>query len=268
MTVAYDSLEPLESLARDLMRQSHAPQHWLVVDNAPRSAPLDLSPAPRAAGAIRVEGREGAGFGAGCNQAFDQLCLNPWQGWVWLLNPDTSLASSDLLARFAHTLAGLSAKTVVGTAVVDDQENVEPSGGWIEAGLAFRRRRIGRHHLSPVLRPTAHTPPARFDPAFPLYYEDIDLCLRLGQGGAPVLWSSNVRVAHQRGRGSGGTSARRQRLSTISYWRFLQRYSPGRVRALRGARPLLYSLLRLPSHPANSCAALAGSLEAWREPVR
>ena len=97
-----------------------------------------------------------------------------------------------------------------------------------------------------VIRPSAHIPSARFDPAFPLYYEDMDLCLRLSATGAPVLWWPALAVTHQRGAGSHTPSERRQRLSTLSYLRFLRRHRPGWVLALRSLRLLVMTLLRLP----------------------
>lgn len=284
ITVAYDSQAAIEQLASDLARQNQAPQQWLVVDNAPLSAPLLVTPPLQTAAARRLQGREGAGFGAGCNQAFESLAAEAWQGWVWLLNPDTRLTSPDVLARLTALQAALSPQAVLGTAVFTSEGKLEADGGWIDAGLAFRRRRLGpelleagRHQplavdwlsgCSLALQPGAHVPPARFDPAFPLYYEDMDLCLRLGQGGAPVLWSAAVAIEHQRSTGSGGSGERRLRLSTISYWHFLQRHCPAWVRALRGLRLVLMALIKLPRQPARSCSVLQGWLQALGDPIR
>jgi GT2 family glycosyltransferase len=166
--------------------------------------------------------------------------------------------------------------------VRDEQGRFEPSGGWIDPGLDFRRRRVGAPTLragaaggggpavavdwlsgcSLALRPEAHCPPARFDPAFPLYYEDMDLCLRLGAAGAPVLWLTDVAVTHQRGEGSHTSGERRQRLATVSYLRFLRRHRPAWVVALRTLRLLLATLLRLPGHPRRSFATLMAMTEA------
>ena len=125
----------------------------------------------------------------------------------------------------------------MGTAVQSADGEMEPSAGWIDPGLRFRSRRVGPSHLDagePVpldwlsgcslcLRPSAHRPPARFDPAFLLYYEDMDLCLRLGRNGAPVIWLPSPVIHHQRGEGSSTSSRRRLQLSTVSYLRFLRR---------------------------------------------
>jgi len=284
VSVAYDSQGPLERLAEDLALQTLRPKRWLVVDNAPLSAPLQVTPPLQTATVRRLEGREGAGFGAGCNQAFEWLAAEAWHGWVWLLNPDTRLPSPDVLARLAALQAALPAQAVLGTSVFTGEGRLEADGGWIDSGLAFRRRRLGpelleaaRHQplavdwlsgCSLALQPDAHVPPARFDPAFPLYYEDMDLCPRLGQGGAPVLWSAAVAIEHQRTTGSGGSGARRLRLSTIGYWHFLQRYCPAWVRALRGLRLVLMALIKLPRQPASSCSVLQGWLQALRDPIR
>jgi hypothetical protein len=52
-----------------------------------------------------------------------------------------------------------------------------------------------------------------------------------------------VAIEHQRSTGSGGSGERRLRLSTISYWHFLQRHCPAWVRALRGLRLVLMALI-------------------------
>jgi N-acetylglucosaminyl-diphospho-decaprenol L-rhamnosyltransferase len=283
VTVAYHSEAVLPALARDLARQRHLPQLWLLVDNCPLSAPLDLEPLRAAARSAsgdqaaklvlrRLAGHEGDGFGVGCNRALNQLAAQGWDGWVWLLNPDTRLPGSEELGQLGQQLAHLPQRAVVGTAVLDDHGDLEASGGWIDPGLAFRSRRLAAtaltgkdplavHWLSGcslALRPSAHEPPARFDPAFPLYYEDMDLCLRLSARGAPVLWLPQPRVRHHRGQGSNAGEPLRRRLSTISYLRFLRRHCPPWVLLLRTLRLLALTLLRLPLQPRRSLAVLQG----------
>lgn len=289
ITVAHHSQRPLEALARQMAEQSEPPAHWIVVDNAPLSAPLQRrgALAGDTAACLGLEfltGVEGAGFGAGCNQGLEWLAQREWTGWVWLLNPDTSLPEVDLLARLALLLAQQPSRALVGTAVRDGDGALEPSGGWIDPGLAFRRRRVGeswmaaaRNQPLPVdwlsgcslaLKPEAHQPPARFDPALVLYYEDLDLCLRLSASGALPLWTAAITVAHQRGEGSSSDPDRRLELSTLSYCRFLQRHCSGWVQALRMARLLTTALLRRPWQPGRSRAVLRGLGRALREPLR
>jgi GT2 family glycosyltransferase len=283
VTIAHDSGAVLPSLAADLARQSRPPRAWLVVDNSPLNAPLAPETLAAPGLALRpLTGGEGEGFGAGCNRAFTWLEADGWRGWVWLLNPDTALPRGEELAELLAALADLPHTALVGTAVDDGQGGTEASGGWIDAGLAFRRRclgpahRLGRQPL-PVdwlsgcnlaLRPSAHRPPARFDPQFPLYYEDMDLCLRQRRLGAPVLWLPTPSVLHRRGTGSTAPGARRIRLSSLGYLRFLRRHCPPWVYALRTARLLLLSLLRLPLRPRRSLAALQAGVAVLTEALR
>lgn len=283
LTVAYHSQGPLERLAADLARQERRPDRWLVVDNAPATAPLRITPALAALPLERIAGPEGAGFGEGCNRGLAALASEGWGGWVWLLNPDTSLPEPGLIEALVALLPALPPRALLGTAVWGADGSLEASGGWIDPGLAFRRRRIGAAQLaaaratplpvdwlsgcSLVLQPAAHRPPPRFDPQLPLYYEDIDLCLRLGAGGAPCLWSAAVAVRHQRGGGSGGDPHRRAALTTTSYWRFLQRHRPAGQRALRGLRLLATATAKLPLKPRQSLAVLRGLATAIRTPI-
>jgi N-acetylglucosaminyl-diphospho-decaprenol L-rhamnosyltransferase len=288
VTVAYASAAVLPALARDLAAQSSPPDLWLLVDNSPQSAPLDpdlLTTAATAGLKLRaIGGDEGAGFAAGCNRALDLLAEEHWDGWVWLLNPDTGLPIGDELACLRAQLQQLPAQALVGTAVADGNGGYEANGGWFSAGLAFRGRRLDPRAAlqdattaplaldwlsgcSLALRPAAQPIAARFDEHFPLYYEDMDLCRRLARQGAPVLWLRQPLIVHRKGSGSLAPGPRRLQLSTLSYLRFLRRYSPGWVVALRSLRLLLLSLLRLPLRPRCSLAVLKAMLTVLREPT-
>ena len=260
VSVAYHSQSPLASLACDLGRHQGGISRWIVVDQAPESAPLDPGPLRRQLGQVPLlvlKGQQGDGFGAGCNRAFDYLQQAGHSGWIWLLNPDTSLPKGDEAQQLLEALGELPPQAVIGTAVQDATGEIEPSAGWIDPGLNFRRRKVASADslrtkpirldwlsgCSLLLQPTAHQPPARFDPCFPLYYEDMDLCLRLAQQGAPVLWLPRPVIGHQRGEGSLTPSSRRLQLSTTSYVRFLRRYRRPWVIQLRQLRLVLSALL-------------------------
>lgn len=275
VTVSHHSGALLPDLARDLAAQSSPPQRWVLVDNSPESAPLAAADLRRAypLALELLAGQQGDGFGAGCNRAFAALAASGWDGWVWLLNPDTRLPVGDELRLLAAQLERLAPTSLVGTSVVDTTGQMEASGGWIDPGLRFRRRRLPpaggiNPHGGPVavdwlsgcslvLRPTAQQPPTRFDPLFPLYYEDMDLCLRLGrQQGAAVLWLQTPAVVHAKGSGSSSASSRRLELSTLSYLRFMRRHCPIWVLGLRSLRLVLMSLARLPLQPGRSLVVL------------
>ena len=276
VSVAYHSQSPLTSLAADLGRQSQRPLHWLVVDNAPQSAPLDPVPLQDVLGEVPLRllrGQEGAGFAAGCNAAFEHLQRQGHRGWIWLLNPDIRLPEGDELDRLQIWVQQRDPRSVMGTAVRDDFGQLEASAGWIDPGLNFRRRRIQASQVdsslaplavdwlsgcSLILCPTAHQPPARFDPGYPLYYEDLDLSRRLAASGAPLLWLPAPELGHQRGEGSRTPSSRRLHLSTRSYCRYLHQHCARWVQVVRLLRLLLTALLRLPLQPKRGWAVLSG----------
>jgi N-acetylglucosaminyl-diphospho-decaprenol L-rhamnosyltransferase len=289
VTVCYHSTAVLAGLAKDLANQSTPPEIWLLVDNSPDSAPLDTARLGDHPAVRRLAGREGDGFGTGCNRALLALEQERWDGWVWLLNPDTALPRGDELRRLRQRLVALPQRALVGTAVGDGGGGYEASGGWFDGGLDFRARRLDpstviaadgvqRDHDRPLavdwlsgcslaLRPIAHQPGPRFDERFPLYYEDMDLCLRLGRQGIPVLWLNEPTIVHRKGTGSTASGPRRLKLSSLSYLRFLRRHLPGWVVALRSLRLLVLTLLRLPLRPRCSLAVLGAMLTVLWEPV-
>ncbi len=74
VTVAYHSQQALENLAQDLARQQQCQFDWLLVNNAPHSAPLKQDQLGCREVEIQIiNGQEGEGFGRGCNRAFDHL---------------------------------------------------------------------------------------------------------------------------------------------------------------------------------------------------
>ncbi len=281
LSVAYHSQQVLSDLAVSLGMQITQPYQWLVINNSPESAgSISLEASCKT---TIIRGIEGEGFSEGCNRGLEQLQSSGWKGWVWLLNPDTTLPQQNTFAHLEEQLAQLPPNALVGTAICDRNGLLEQSAGWIDPGLDFRRRRINQElhddlrglpinvdwvsGCSLIFKPSAHFVQPRFEASLPLYYEDMDLCLRLAGTGAPILWLPSVRITHQGGKGSEVPSSRRIRLSTCSYIRFLQRHRSGWVLILRTIRLLLNSLIRLPFKPSQSLAAVQGWFEACRKPI-
>ena len=145
LSVAFDSLPALRHLAADLTRQTSTPSRWMVVNNAPDTAPLrpgDL-PCPPTLPLEIIEGQQGDGFAAGCNRGFRELARHGWHGWIWLLNPDTRLPAGTELDQMEVALTRVTPASVVGTAVHGEDGSMEARGGWWDGGLAFRGRCVG-----------------------------------------------------------------------------------------------------------------------------
>lgn len=287
LTVAYNSKSSIGVLGASLTTQSTKPLLWLIVDNSPINYPLN----PHLVGSIGkminirlITGEEGAGFAAGCNRGLQWLADWGWQGWVWLLNPDATLVQKGIIANLIKISQHLPEKALLGTAVYDLKGNLERSAGWISSGLNFRKHTITANRTrtksrslltkvdwlsgcSILLKPSFHSPPPRFDEQFPLYYEDLDFCLRQAAHGTAILWTDAISIQHQRAGGSDTPSQRRLRLSTISYLRYLQRHHPHLQLYLRSLRLLSLTLLRLPIQPRRSLAVLQGLWEATTVPI-
>ena len=279
LSVAYHSDKPLRKLADELSLQTKRPKRWIVIDNSPlTSTQIEIHTEFKT---DIVVGKEGDGFAKGCNLGLDFLLEIGWEGWVWLLNPDTELQNKNLIKELEQELSPLPANSLVGTAVFDGKGNLEKSAGWIDPGVDFRKRRVSQLMLdekkkisvdwlsgcSLLIKPSAHQNKPRFETAFPLYYEDMDFCLRLGEKGNPIFWLPSLAISHQAGQGSATSFNRRIKMSTCSYIRFLQRHRSGVVLLLRTMRLLLYALLRLPLNPNRSFAVIYGWAIAFFNPL-
>ncbi len=279
LTVAYDSKRALLDLAKTLGGQIVKPALWLIVNNG--SCDVDPLEIESELNFVVISGKEGAGFAYGCNCGLDYLSHQGWMNWVWLLNPDTLLLDQECLQNLLIKLKTIPSYSIVGTGVIAKDGLFEQTAGWIEHGFNFRSRRVNRRRhqvdnisvdwvsgCSLLLKPSAHDIQPEFDTSFPLYYEDIDFCLRLSSQGSPILWLPSITVEHKKGEGSTTSMSRRLRLSSCSYTRFLQRHLPSWVFLLRSARMVLYAILRLPITPLRSLGVLQGWIEALRKPIQ
>lgn len=284
VTVAYNSLRPLKDLGSDLSNQEEHPHTWIIVNNSPVSSPLNIQEFPGFT--CILEGTQGAGFAKGCNQALEWIKENHWPHWAWLVNPDVRLLEGHEISRALEACSNNPRNAIIGTRIQDPTGIIESSAGWISNRLDFRSTSIQDVMIKPdlrckthkavdwvsgcsmLIRPSAHKHNLYFDEQFPLYYEDIDLCLRQASIGSPVVWSDVAVVSHLPGTGSETPSQRRIKLSTISYLRFLQRHRPRWQLHLRSLRLLSMSLLRFPIQPRRSLAVLQGWWEATCNPIR
>jgi N-acetylglucosaminyl-diphospho-decaprenol L-rhamnosyltransferase len=289
LTVAYKSDHSLIKLASSIAKQSIKPAAWLIVDNSPANLRLNPECLQLCGETIKIHvltGQEDAGFAAGCNTGLQWLDEQKWAGWAWLLNPDTIFCDDNTIAKIIRDQHGFPVNALIGTAVRDSNGELEQSAGWINQGLNFRKQRISQANLpdpesastiidvnwlsgcSMLLQPAILKQSPRFDEQFPLYYEDLDFCLRQAAHGIGVVWSNVVTVQHQRGEGSRTPSQRRLRLSTVGYLRFLQRHRPRWQLYLRSLRLLIMAFGRLPVQPRRALAVLQGWWEAMRYPIQ
>ena len=242
VTVTYDL--PSEGIATLRRNASAIARHgpFVVVDNGPPgSRPSDIAEriAPHNSAGVTVVPYQGnRGFGAGCNAGVEAAQATPV---ILLVNPDAEITASmvdELLATFsANPRLGIASPQLLDHTGVP----VETAGTFPTVlGLAlgkFRRPAHSRQHQGTAdgtLPKYAYRPvdwvsgavmmvrrevwdaTGGFDPAYFLYYEDIDLCLRARQAGWEVGVVPQATAIHESG-GSQWRPGTRSRVERIYF---------------------------------------------------
>jgi GT2 family glycosyltransferase len=154
------------------------------------------------------------GFGANHNQAFRQAAGE----FFCVLNPDVRLCANPfpgLLDCLADAAAGLAAPLVV-----NENGAIENSARSVPTPLKIARKLLGNSTMPDYLIGSTNVQPdwvagmfmlfrsstyqqlAGFDERYFLYYEDVDICLRLHLQGYQVLQCPGVQVIHRAQRSS------------------------------------------------------------------
>lgn len=188
-----------------------SPEATVVVDNASNDGTATLV-RERHPTARVVELEENVGFGAAANIGIETVDTP----YVVLLNPDARPAG-DSLAKLVACAARRADAAVLSPRLVDEDGRPQPSrigyptplwtGSPAVSSFAARRRddtsggfAVGAALL---LRRDAFRALGGFDPDFFLFYEEVDLCLRLEHAGWSIASCPDATFVH-----SGGASTR------------------------------------------------------------
>lgn len=201
----------------------HGP--FVIVDNGPPGAlPSDLAEriAPdNSAGVTVVPYQGNRGFGAGCNAGVAAAQVTPF---ILLVNPDAEITAGmvdELLATFAANprLGIASPQLLDHTGTPVETAGTFPTVLGLALGK-FRRPtharqqqgtldgKLSEHAYRPVdwvsgavmmVRREVWDATGGFDPAYFLYYEDIDLCLRARRAGWEVGVVPQATAIHESG---------------------------------------------------------------------
>ncbi|WP_404301565.1 glycosyltransferase family 2 protein [Alicycliphilus denitrificans] len=217
------TIRAVESLLRDMPDAA-----IIVVDNSIDSRELAVLRARLPHPGVKIlESSRNIGFGAACNLGVQRSQTD----YVFLLNPDAYVVPG-CLARLHACLEGSSELAAVSPMQWWDSEGqwlLPPA--WLPTGpgmstmeaayrsgrrawdlsMAFRKLAIqawtnGTGHIrqralsgGALMLRRAALPPAEelFDPAFFMYYEDSDLCLRLKQAGWALGLATDAAIVHE-----------------------------------------------------------------------
>jgi N-acetylglucosaminyl-diphospho-decaprenol L-rhamnosyltransferase len=191
----------LDAIA-SLMCGDLVPTWIIVVDNASRDDAVDRALATFPS-LEAIRNGENIGFGRACNEGIERLQERGAE-FVFLMNQDVTVDAGTLgslhsLARSCPRAAAIGPKTV--SSIAGDGEGPTllyngawrttlplwqriPSVAWVESSVAIQPVPVDfvwGHAM--LLRVAALDEVGLFDPAFFMYYEDLDLCDRLRAAG-------------------------------------------------------------------------------------
>lgn len=176
------------------------------------------------------------GFGGGLNPLMKTL-LDGGCDWIWLLNNDTRVEPGTLEALLAKARAHPDAGAIGGRIV--DMEIPDTIQTWGGGRIGWWRGH-SRHFTAPVsdrrldyltgaavlLRTEALRRIGLFDPRFFLYWEDVDLCLRLRGAGWRLTVAPDAVIRHRLSGSTGEASPRKDELINASAVRFFRKHGP------------------------------------------
>lgn len=256
LALLLDSLQPLREELREV----------LVVDNG--SADDSAAIVSRSPGVAWVPLQENRGFSVAANRGIAQAASS----FVLLLNPDIRIVPDSVRRLYAGILSQKDAAVACGAlqgedgkpqaafqirplptvwSVLRDVLFLDEVQEWL--GSFRRRQQCGEHRPDPaalefqeveqpaaafwLLRKEAWESVGGFDESFaPAWFEDVDLCRRLREGGWRLLYFPGLFVYHR-----GGAA-----LERLGYQSFLSIYYANLLRYLKKHHPYSFPFLWVP----------------------
>ena len=267
VVVHYGGAGPTHSCLRALAADgSQVDREVMVVDN---SGDLD---AAGLGGARILRCVDNPGFGAGANRGIEALGAGPWDVLV-ILNNDVEIAPGFLAAA-----AAVTARPGVGAAggplhLGDGRKALWYAGGRVcfltgTVVQSHSRRAAGRARpagfipgAAMAIAPSAWQRVGGFDPAFFLYNEDLDLCLRLRRAGYALRFVPEMAAVHRVGTATGSGARSALYLENMAATRLLP-FRPLALRVYLACLHTGYVALRAAWHAAHGHGgrAAAGAL--------
>jgi exopolysaccharide biosynthesis polyprenyl glycosylphosphotransferase len=260
--INYNTREHLRRCLASLPAELHRePLPVLVVDNASPDGSAAMVAAELGGRVTLVANRANLGFARAVNQALELTQTR----YLLVLNADTEVPGGSIEALYDF-MERTPRAGVAGGRLEDPEGNLQHSCRrfYDATTLVLRRTPLGRvmprhpalrRHLMAdwdhaetrevdwmqgaclMLRREAVAEVGPMDERFFLYFEDVDLCRRLGQAGWGVFYVPEARFVHHYRRGSHGGLLSREKLHHLqSGLRYLAKWNPGAARAVRWMR--------------------------------
>jgi len=229
---ADDTLACLESL----LELIESPGKILVIDNAStddsveriRTAFPDLE---------LIQNERNEGFGRGQNPSIQRL-IDQGFDWIWLLNNDARALPESLRNMLDHASQHPECGAI-GVPIFDLEQpgQLQAWGGgrvdfWLGRSAQFPEPLHDDEQLvfltgaSLLLRSQALQQTGLFDPTFFMYWEDVDLSIRLTNQGWKLTVAEQAKVLHHGSASMAGQTARKDQLMNESAVRFFRKHAP------------------------------------------
>lgn len=268
LIVNWNTKELLRACLHSIRKNvDYAPLEVIVVDNhsPDGSAHMVADEFPEV---VLIAHTSNSGYARGNNLAFQRAKGD----WLLTLNPDTEF-KDDAIARAVDVLRANPKVGALGGRLVGPEGDTQASvrgfptflgllGDLTGLGSRFPSGPLGSYRLpafdyerpGPAPQPmgtflmfrrealaAVGDPKAPFDEQFPIFFNEVDLLLRLDQAGWPCWYDPSVRVVHH-----GGMSTKQVRKNMIweshkSLLRFFKKHPSGP--AMRAGMPLIATIV-------------------------
>lgn len=258
ITTAFGRVERVEEWARRWLNQG---VQCIVCDNGGGIPPDNPS------GVSVLPFKENTGFGGGINRAVEAADSDI----VLITNPDTLPTSESFLMSFTekHKKNSLSAGSTVDTmGRTVHSTGIWPDLNWVRKQIVkpaeslWRDNRIDwlQGSLMMVYRDD-YLKLGGFSDAYPLYFEDVDLCARSQKAGMEVNYEPSCRFMHDEGTGSSGSLSIRLSCYHWGLVEFFRNHRPeeyASARRLVLLKCLLRYLILVPFRPSAASGYMTG----------
>ena len=195
--VTYNSSECMQACLDSLWSQKGVDYEVIVVDNASSD---DTLLTVRNNRCLLLENEENIGFGRACNLGISRSTGR----YIFLLNPDARLINEGDLAQVCRLMDENLQWGLSGAKVLSSNGSLESPPAREYPGQKHVQREFSKLPGSiawvigaaMVIRRDLCLRLGGFDPAYFLYSEETDLCLRIRELGYEIGWMENIVVRH------------------------------------------------------------------------
>ncbi|MEH2350569.1 MAG: glycosyltransferase [Nostoc sp.] len=210
------------------------------------------------------------GFGCACNLGLKWIYNQDTKAYVWIINPDAYLKENtlDKVKPFFELHPKIS---ILGTLIYTPMGEIWFAGGSFipKTGEIITKKiliNIDEDYIncdwvsgcSLIVNLNNFNECPHFDPAYFLYYEDVDFCLHYANQGHIVAISNNFSVLHQPSSITNRNVFKKIRNSTYSYLLTIDKYTNKFIFSIRLTFQLLKALLAIIIKPQAALGKVCG----------